>query len=431
MTTPTTLAPRGASLASAPSNRTLSESVEADLYHPTTNPTGFINIGTAENYIMQPTIAAFTAAHPISLSARNFSYGEGAWATKRLRQGMAAHMNRALRPVVEIGERDLLMANGVAGVCEMLGFTLAEAGDGILMGRPIYQAFPIDFGTRAKVEAVHVSFGDVDQFSPEAAACYERALVQAEQHDGMKVRALLLCHPHNPLGLCYPQATIIALMQLCTKYKIHLISDEIYAMSVYNVPDSTADGAIPFSSTLAFDSSDYIDPAYLHVMYGMSKDFAAGGLRVGCLYTRNEELWRALSGMSVFSMSSVAGDLVATAVLEDEGWLASFFATSRQRLSERNQLARTLLDAKGVPYRRGANAGFFIWAEFRRFLAGTGKEGWEAEGLLVERMMERKVYVTDGKSFGAEEPGWFRVIFSQEEDVMREGLRRVFEAVGA
>lgn len=33
----------------------------------------------------------------------------------------------------------------------MLGFTLADPGDGILFSRPVYQAFQVDFGITAKL----------------------------------------------------------------------------------------------------------------------------------------------------------------------------------------------------------------------------------------------------------------------------------------
>lgn len=45
---------------------------------------------------------------------------------------------------------DIIFANGVTALCEMLGFSIAEPGDGILMSRPIYQAFQSDFGTKAQ-----------------------------------------------------------------------------------------------------------------------------------------------------------------------------------------------------------------------------------------------------------------------------------------
>lgn len=423
-----TLALRGAELANGPFGfRNLFKTVEGDKFDPITNPDGFVNIGTAENFIMLPEVAAFTSSREFNFTARNFSYGEGPWGTKRLREAMARHMNLNFKPAVEINEENILLANGVTSACELLGFTIAEPGDGILMSMPIYQAFSSDFGTKAKVRVVGTPFGDVDQFSPQAAACYEEALKRAER-ENTKIRALLLCNPHNPLGQCYPQETIIELMKLCNKYKIHLLSDEIYAMSVYDVPGLEA---VPFQSVLSFDSSEHIDKDYLHVLYGMSKDFAAGGLRIGCLYTRNTELWNAVSAMNQFSWYGIGSEKVAIEILENESWLQIFWATSRKRLAERNKLTRSLLDSKGIPYLRGANVGFFIWTDLSQFLEGTGKKGWEAEKAMVEKMFEKKVYVTEGKGLNAEKPGWFRIIFSQEEAVIREGLKRVFEAVGA
>jgi xeroderma pigmentosum group C-complementing protein len=46
---------------------------------------------------------------------------------------------------------------------------------------------------------VYTPFDDEDQFGVGAAECYERSLQEAEE-SGIKVRALILTNPHNPLG---------------------------------------------------------------------------------------------------------------------------------------------------------------------------------------------------------------------------------------
>ena len=53
--------------------------------------------------------------------------------------------------------------------------------------------------TDCSCKLVYTLFNDKDQFSVDAAACYERSLQQAEK-SGIKVRALVLTNPHNPLG---------------------------------------------------------------------------------------------------------------------------------------------------------------------------------------------------------------------------------------
>lgn len=101
-------------------------------------------------------------------------------------------------------------------------------------------------------------------------------------------------------------------MRLCQEHRIHLISDEIYGLSVFDTKYSTA---ISFTSVLSIDPLELIDLTLLHVFYGMSKvylisggcspfadmvvkDFGAAGLRVGCVITRNRELQNAVSALS-------------------------------------------------------------------------------------------------------------------------------------
>lgn len=173
---------------------------------------------------------------------------------------------------------------------------------------------------------------------------YEDALLEAER-SGCKIRGLMLCNPHNPLGQCYPKETIIALMKLCSKYKVHLLCDEIYATSVYDVPDSHA---VKFTSALSFDHSPYISSDLVHVIYGLSKDFAAGGTRLGCVHIQNKELMRAMSSITQFHWSGGPSQDIATTMLEDEQWLPAYLARARDRLSSRNKLTRKILDSAGI-----------------------------------------------------------------------------------
>lgn len=46
----------------------------------------------------------------------------------------------------------------------------------------------------------------------------------------------------------------------------------------------------------------------------------------------------------------------------------------------------------------------------------------------MKRLLEQKVFIADGEEFKGEEPGWFRVVFSQPRVYVEEGLRRVMMA---
>jgi 1-aminocyclopropane-1-carboxylate synthase len=97
---------------------------------------------------------------------------------------------------------------------------------------------------------------------------------------GRTPRMVVVCNPHNPLGFCYPRETLVAYLRFAEKHDLHLLVDEVYALSTYENP---AVDAQPFTSILAIDARGEAgcDPARVHVVYGMSKDFCAAGLRAG------------------------------------------------------------------------------------------------------------------------------------------------------
>ena len=63
---------------------------------------------------------------------------------------MANYINHHFKPLKPIDHDKLLFASGVTSLCEMLGFSICDEADAILLSRPIYQAFKFDFDAKAK-----------------------------------------------------------------------------------------------------------------------------------------------------------------------------------------------------------------------------------------------------------------------------------------
>jgi 1-aminocyclopropane-1-carboxylate synthase len=270
------------------------------------------------------------------------------------------------------------------------------------------------------VKSVFVSFEGVDQFDTEGVASYEAAIKVAAE-SGANVRAILLCNPHNPLGRCYSAEALIQYMTLCEKYKIHLILDEVYATSVY--------GNETFTSILAIDSKKHINPNYLHMLYGFSKDLAGGGLRLGCIWTRNTALISALSGIVFFAWPSNLSDAIGAAMLEDEDWMASFREMSKKRVGECAAFARSILDDYGIRYAQ-ATAGFYLWLDVRPFLSDDTKSvTWSQEHELLRVMKDKMVNLTPGEILSSEFPGFLRLCFVKGAPEVLEGLRRLKSAL--
>lgn len=146
----------------------------------------------------------------------------------------------------------------------MLALALGDPGDGVLVSRPIYGRFELDFGNTTRLNIVYADMEGVDSFAPEIVGQYQKAL-KASAANGVNVKFLMVVNPHNPLGRCYPESTLRDLMIFCQKNEIHMISDEVYALSVY---DTGFDGPT-FTSALSINPNGLIDKDRLHILYGM------------------------------------------------------------------------------------------------------------------------------------------------------------------
>jgi aspartate aminotransferase len=84
-------------------------------------------------------------------------------------------------------------------------------------------------------------------------------------HDRQKI--LILNNPNNPTGLVYSRLELEEIADVCRKYDIIVISDEIYASTTYDFSQFVSMGAIYPEGTF--------------VTNGLSKSHAAGGYRLG------------------------------------------------------------------------------------------------------------------------------------------------------
>ena len=56
----------------------------------------------------------------------------------------------------------------------------------------------------------------------EGMAAYEAAMAESEAK-GCKIRAVMVCNPHNPLGFCYSRQALKGYMRFCEKHDLHLV----------------------------------------------------------------------------------------------------------------------------------------------------------------------------------------------------------------
>ncbi|KAI0445492.1 PLP-dependent transferase [Xylaria telfairii] len=391
-------------------------------YHPVKNPQGPVSFDNAENWLVHSDLTRFI--NTLNFDESCCSYGEGYTGTIRLREAMANHINKHFEPARPIDSEEITFAAGVTDINEACALVTCnpDAGEAIMLGRPVYGAFSLDLCMRTGIELEYVSVGDTDQFTPACVAAFEAGYEEAKAR-GTNIKALIICNPHNPLGQCYPRETLVGLIDLCGRKGIHLISDEIYALSVYNRTDRPPE---KFTSVRSLDFSGIIDPKQVHILYGMSKDFGAGGMRLGCLVSQNRDFTNAVRSLCRFYSPSQFSMEIAASFLENQEFIRSFLEKSHARLLHNRLVAESLLSQAGIGSHDKGNAGLFMWLDLSPFLPlkETTGDGWSAQRLLSERLDQAGVSMSTGETYRAPKPGMFRLVFSLDEESLREGIRR-------
>jgi aspartate/methionine/tyrosine aminotransferase len=72
---------------------------------------------------------------------------------------------------------------------------------------------------------------------------------------------------HAATGACFSEEALSALVDLVVRYNIHLVSDEVYALSVFR----DISGRPNFTSVLSLNLEKKGAIELVHVLYGFSK----------------------------------------------------------------------------------------------------------------------------------------------------------------
>lgn len=186
---------------------------------------------------------------------------------------------------------------------------LLDAGEGILIAAPHYNGFNNNMVARSRANIVTVPV-PVDEAFASSSLKYLQDAIKESAAKGVTVRAVMLCSPQNPYGRTYPKETLLAYATFAEENDLHLISDEVYAFSVYDNPDLP--NSAKFTSMLSLDiekeTGKTFDYRRLHLVYAFSKDFGMNGFRVGAIISPyNKMVLRALIHTAMLMKGKCSG----------------------------------------------------------------------------------------------------------------------------
>lgn len=154
----------------------------------------------------------------------------------------------------------------------------ANEGDEALVVEPYYTNYK-SFATLAGVRLVPLTSRAEEGFHLPPREAWEKARTE-------KTRLVLLSNPSNPTGTVYTRQELEVIAGFCRDHGLFLVTDEVYREFVY-------DGRHHVSALQLAGFEEQV-----LVVDSLSKRYCACGIRLGCLVTRNPEIYSAALRMA-------------------------------------------------------------------------------------------------------------------------------------
>lgn len=213
------------------------------------------------------------------------------------------------------------------------------------------------------------------------------ALTEELSHN---VDLLILCNPNNPTSSVIPRNQMRDILDYCKKKSITVLVDETY---VEFAPDVQAVTAIPLT--------EYYNN--IIILRGISKFFAAPGLRLGYAICGNKDLLKEINQKknpwTINSLAAIAGEIM----FSDEEYIQK---TRQLIASERERICQAIR-SMGAYQVYESNCNFV--------LVKIKKEGLTADQIF-DTAIRQGLMIRDCSTFPFLNDKYFRLCFMMPED---------------
>lgn len=308
-----------------------------------------------------------------------------------------------------INREDIIYTSGVVPAVSAVIKALTLPGDQVIVQGPVYNCFFSSIRNNG-CETVSNSLiynkeelrYEIDFDDLERKLAHERA------------RLMLICNPHNPGGRVWTRDELTRMAELCHKYGVRVVSDEIHCELTLYDNEYVPFGSLP--DELSRDSITCCSP---------SKAFNTAGLQIANIVCRDAEVRnridRAININEVCDVNPF-GVIALQAAYSDEGYewltqLRAYISSNYDLLRER--FARELPKCK-VMRMEGT---YLAWIDCSELHISSD----EIEEML---MHENKVWVNAGSMYGTEGAAFIRINMACTSELLNEGITRIVNGLG-
>lgn len=305
----------------------------------------------------------------------------------------------------DVAREELTFVNGVVrGYAYALNFFTQE-GDTVVIQQPVYPPFRnVAVGNHRRVVSNDlIRKGD----------SYEMDFVGLENIFATeKPKLMVLCNPHNPIGICWDKATLQEVARLARKYNVLVVSDEIHSdLGLFGHHYT------PFASVSE-------DSTMVSICFGApSKTFNIPGVSSSWCVVKNPELrtpffkWLQVNEFSVPTwFATVATEAAYT---KGEEWLEELIPYIEDNIRTVEEYCTNNLP--GVRTIR-PQASFLIWLD----CSGLGLEHDKLIDLFVNKA---HLALNDGESFGNGGKAHMRLNVANSRKLLLDALEQLKTAI--
>lgn len=297
-------------------------------------------------------------------------------------------------------DREIIVTAGAAEGIAAATLAVASPGDEVLIPTPSYVSYQSAVRLAQAVPRF-IPLQEDDGFSFDIGSL-ERAITR-------RTRAIICCHPNNPTGTIYSRENLEALVALCHRHNLVLISDEVYKDFIY-------DDQVTFVSPAALPGAR----ERVVRVFSFSKAFAMTGWRVGFIHGPEAILSSAVRYHdAMVTCAPVVSQYGAIAALQ---YGAPFREQFRQEfLFRRGLLVASLERLTSVLDFQLPRSSYFVFPRLKQRVSR-----WDNSTALAYDILEKqRVAVVPGVAFGPSGEGHLRISFGRSREDIAEGMARL------
>jgi len=305
---------------------------------------------------------------------------------------------------LQLDKENILFSPGVVPSLALMMNVFTEAGEAVLVNDPIYAPF------MTKVEQNGRTLVTAALTEIEGKYRLDLADIEAKitQHD---VKLYLLCNPHNPGGRVWTTEELEAVLTLCKKYNVAIVSDEIHQ-------DLMLSGHT-FTPLLTLATG------YEHnvvSLTSMTKTFNIAGIKGSLIFAKDEILIKKISqqqGLNdEYELNLFAYTAMQSAYEQGGAWLTQVLDYIEANIDLTTRfLAEHLPDIKVMR----PEASYLIWLDCSAYA--------KDDQILYDTLRAAKVELNAGIKYGHEGHLKMRLNVACPKSVLLEGLKRIYQAL--